>query len=452
MYTSVYTDAMDTTQTPETPTVPTTRFFVATSQIANARKAVAKASKKAEKLGLPAATLTVVGEPILHAQRWSGDGTSFETGLMIEVVEVEVTCPEFTIPGYRLVASIDLDTDGNIVGKFPAYHDVELPAEWNTIGDTCDHCGFIRNRKSLIAIEEIETGDYKLVGKTCLAEYVGHVDAFEAMKAAEAMSKLYLTEGFYGSGGECDLGTVSFVGVAISAIRAFGWTAGGGTRDDCTRFCFNRKGREALIEAGMQVPTAADYATAEAMIAWVATDTSDSDYIRNLRIAAARKSCNKRTFGLLASLPSAYARAREWELKKAAERKAAEQDGSPSNWIGSVKERLEVTATVESVREFDGDYGVRVLVKARTESGDVIVWWTNESAAFRPFDWTTVSAKERLDILGVADTDSTSRYISEGLVLSGKATVKKLDEFRGEKQTVVTRWSCDMAVPALVSA
>lgn len=97
---------------------------------------------------------------------------------------------------------------------------------------------------------------------------------------------------------------------------------------------------------------------------------------------------------------------------KMAEKAAA----SPGHW-GEVGVRAELTATVTRVVPLpDNGFGPSLLIKLRTEEGHELVTFTTAAWAWEA---------------------------SEGDVYTGKATVKKHDEFNGTAQTVITRAKFD---------
>lgn len=94
---------------------------------------------------------------------------------------------------------------------------------------------------------------------------------------------------------------------------------------------------------------------------------------------------------------------------KMAERAAA---AGPGHW-SEVGVRAEVTATVTLIRQLaDNGFGPSLLIKLRTEEGHELVTFTTAA-----WGWTA----------------------EVGDAYTGKATVKKHDEFNGTAQTVITR-------------
>ena len=121
-------------------------------------------------------------------------------------------------------------------------------------------------------------------------------------------------------------------------------------------------------------------------------------------------------FGFLTAVLPSYRRFVQRETEYA-ERKAVEAElGKASEWIGDPKDRLTLTATIESVKALDTVYGTSFLTKFLSEDTNHVVWFASNDPE-----------------------GSYKHFGSVGEEVTFKATVKKHDEFNGVKQTVVTR-------------
>lgn len=87
-------------------------------------------------------------------------------------------------------------------------------------------------------------------------------------------------------------------------------------------------------------------------------------------------------------------------------------DPDPSDYFGSVGQRIEVTITVEKVMTFDGYYGTSNMHLMRDTEGHLFVWTT------------------------------ASKRWEEGSVKTIKGTIKEHKLYRNAKQTVLTRCVC----------
>lgn len=91
---------------------------------------------------------------------------------------------------------------------------------------------------------------------------------------------------------------------------------------------------------------------------------------------------------------------------------AATQPKVDSEWIGEVGDKI-ANIKAQLIRKYtiDGKYGVTTLYGFQDENGNIINWWSSTFQDVELNDW----------------------------VLIIRATIKKLDEYKGVKQTVITR-------------
>lgn len=89
----------------------------------------------------------------------------------------------------------------------------------------------------------------------------------------------------------------------------------------------------------------------------------------------------------------------------------ASRPASTSEWFGAIGKRFkEVPVTLVGIYGFQGQYGYSQVVKFQTETGDVLTWFTSVNIPVE---------------------------VGENCFLTG--TVKKWDEYRGERTTIITR-------------
>jgi hypothetical protein len=153
-------------------------------------------------------------------------------------------------------------------------------------------------------------------------------------------------------------------------------------------------------------PESGDTEEARAALEWARTELAGRDpetlsgYEHNLMVATAYDSVPPENAGLVASLIVTYRRAQDRTRK-----------AKQSQHVGTPGKRQEFTGlTVTRVSSFDTRYGVSHRYNFVDGEGNVLTWLT----------------KKRLE---------------NGVTYQGKATVKKHDEWRGVKQTVITRCS-----------
>lgn len=405
--------AQNTTPTDETPEVPT--YALTDRVLPWFEGKMAALQAKAERLGVPAPTWTILDQETVELE--TGEVITYTT------VTVEGDAPKFD--GWTMAAVIDLDPqDGGDEHLVAVIGDRDTDPTWRTETDRCDHCGptTARGRRKLVVVEH-DSGERKVVGTTCLRDFLGHqspegIAGWAQMLASlrgEIEEALADDREYDGPREELRVSPTRFLGWTVRAISECGWMSKGRAGWDDTPtvevahdLMFPPK---ATPSYKLPAPlTEAELTEAEAALEW-ATTVGGSDYLDNVRVLAGKAGWRWKDLGLGASIVAAYQR----EQARLAEQKARREIGAASEFIGEPKQRLTVTGEVVMAREFDGFYGVKTLVKIVTDEGNIVTWWASSSAP-----------------------DMGDR-------VTGKATVKEHEEYRGERQTVITRFSWELA-------
>ena len=351
----------------------------------------------------------------------------------VDLVDVEVTASSPTLAGWEFLAAIEPLDGGNLIRQVPGakIEDGELN-QWREGPIACDHCNTTRRRSETFIVRAdgsdpaIQAGTYKQVGRSCIEAFLG------GKSAASIVAMLGWPDVVRGAAGDEDEGggyfgrapsvynPETFLGWVAGTIREDGWLSRGAARTE------DGSGRRATADHAMYLmpppwgredewrkerercaPTAVETERAVASLAWARALTPTSDYERNLVLVARQTTLKPEHAGILASAVSAYTRAlgREMERRQRETRNAA----SPSQHIGKIKDRLGFDLILERVIEIATDYGALNILSMRDASNNLFVWKTG-TAGGTPGD--------RLRLRG---------------------TVKKHTEFRGEKQTELTR-------------
>jgi hypothetical protein len=289
---------------------------------------------------------------------------------------------------------------------------VPVNPTWRTLS-RCDHCGHNRRRRYLWVLRHADDGE-RMIGSTCVADYLGIADAQALASWLDGLSSLLDdldSQGDYAvPASSRRVRTVVYVGWVVRSVDMRGFhttTAERSTRDDAWGLFSDRK----------QPPLTDDeFARAETLSAWAleqAEGNPGNDYLQNLAAAVRRDAVAPNTAGLLASLPGAFDRDRQRKAERAARPQTA------SGFLADVGAKVhEVTATVTGVEEVDGYmYGTtNDRFRLVTTDGHLVSW----------------------------DTSSTNVPAEGDRIVIERATVKKhLVTRRGHDLTIVTRakWS-----------
>lgn len=407
---------------------------------------IAKLAKRAEKLGVEPPTLTVVetvDEPEIQYPEVYVDympgalaPEPRPTGRVLRFYLVTVTGEAPKFAGWSLAAVIELDHEEgrpaeekapNIVHVLPG---VTAEPGWRTQGDWCDHCKVANRGRAKLVIVDHDEGDRRLVGTTCLKDFLGHQAPTTVAQWATYVEALdisdyesYDAEDRAWSTGETRYDTVAYLAWVQRATVQSGWVSRGEARFDGGLTATADAAVELLLLANGVIKPARnevrpapltddEIAFATAALAWAEEIEPTNDYLANVNAVALKVSLRASHLGIAASIIPAYSREIEREIR----RKLEAESLAGSVHFGKVKERLVLTGTVLSVRYIDSHYGTKALVKILTTDGNVAVWWASDA----------------------------SNAPQQGDEVTGKATVKEHGEFGGVAETTVLRYAFEV--------
>ena len=326
----------------------------------------------------------------------------------IWVVDVEIN-GSYKINDYEFVASLEyIDEKGkNLVKTISS--DVEVPAVYYTRCE-CDHCKVSRYRKYTVLLKNTETGKYVQVGKSCVKDYLGvdianyacylsiwesideYIDSinnesygFKA-RAYEVEDILCQTLEQIKRDGYISKQTANENWVDSTSSRV--WHA---INEDTDRY-----GKpyyplyEITDESREKAKTIKEYING--------LDEEESAYIHDLKLLLSCEYVEGDKFGLVVSAVGFYLREINKKIEKA--RKIASQ------YVGNVGDKITFTATPNCVYSDYTQFGSLYIYKFTVDNNEII-WKTS-----KPLDEKEVTIK---------------------------ATIKEHSDFRGIKQTVITR-------------
>jgi hypothetical protein len=392
-----------------------------------------KLARKAARYGNPDIQVRVACARRVEERREECSNAGRTVKVKVELADIEVSGASPRVGSHRVVARVDHDPAGNVVVAGP---DAVADLRFRSTAPDCEHCKVKRQRKDLFVVESLDTGEQVQVGRTCLVDYVGRATPEGLLQRFAFWAEVgaAMEDGSWGAKDGYREPTVSVVSLAITCVRLFGWLSKGEAlainnraRVDDTyvrstaqlvSLALGRKptpskyGETTEGELWLQIAAArteADHDRAEEIVAWARAEEPRGEYMYNLVTIMKRDMVTDgRHLGIAVSVVSAHARAVEAELRRTVERKAAEH----SSYVGAVGERLKaVPVTLASSRVVgSNEWGTTTLVKFQDASGNTLTWFSSTGCELQP---------------------------GEKALLTG--TVKKHDEYQGNKQTVLTR-------------
>lgn len=416
---------MSEVETPAGETVEQHRTFeVHENRLAEAKKLVAKASKKAERYGLAGYGLTVSElkeRPVYAFHPLHGPDKTRVLGYEgYYTVEVTGVMPRFE--GWSFVATIDHEEEVPISRPVPGV-EVDL-GDFRARAAECDYCGKRRQRSNVYVFQH-EDGRLQQVGSSCLVPFFGvKVSAMMqwlsdgSMAGMDELKESAGSEGYGGGPSRVSVAELMRVACAAEQISGFRSKASvqysndRATINDALVYLFPSQAK-ADAEWVRYLGGKADWAAAEekaaAVLAWAQQQDGSSEYAANLRALAGAESVKAfGNSGLLVSAIGGYNR----EQGLIAEREVA----AAAEWVGVEKGKVTVVGKVAMTRRMAG-WGYHssdreLVVVAGTVDGKParIKWWA-----------------------------SSVTGLDEGDAVTLTGTVKAHEEYQGKKETVVTR-------------
>lgn len=399
---------------------------------------ITKLAKKATKLNLTPPTLTIVGQEdvpiwtdinenmsdVCQRDKPSKNWKEIGFNRYFHVV-LEGEAP--TIPGWNLVAVIDHTTDseiGNLIRNVPG---MECPKKYRNSKPNCDHCNQTRRRHETFIIVD-KKGTYKQIGRNCLADFCRDPKVADNMaKYAEFLMEAIDfcnaseedTGGGFGSG-KVRVPLESVLQLSYRLIKGIGWTSRTAAKEDHTKLAtadhvqsimFDPKWKKGCKQEFIDVvstPLDDEETIITNALEWIMAKKEDidatQDYIYNLVIVCSLPVIELKMFGLACSLIATYLREQE-KLNKPT---------TISEHFGTLKKREVFILTCVGEATHDaGGYGPRTLFKFADKEGRQATWWTSPGVDMKV-----------------------------GTTYEIKATVKNHSEFKGIKQTDLSR--CDV--------
>ena len=390
-------------------------------------------NKQAKKLGLPDIILSVDGVDYSeHLMKSSKTGSIFWTRsdridptyqkMLGPVrnwfsVTIDGVTPKFE--GWTFVAILEpvpgADKTSNMIRKVPGVEQT-IPLSFRDRVGECDHCNTNRYRKETYIVFHDEQG-FKMVGSSCIKDFLGYNDPHGIAKYLELLQQCNTVcgntdEEFWGTSGCYTYEPLIVLAQTLGVIRQYGWKSKkqayedyGIATADKVLACLLPPNKQSLEEKKMMdktVPTTDDNVKAKKILDWLASLDSDSsnDYLYNLSLLGQARFVTLKQFGVLCSSVVAYDRAL-----------AAKENKTSSDFVGAIKDRIEITVTVNRIFIKEGDFGTTRIHHMTDDNGNYLVWFASNNG------------------------------LVEGETYKVKATIKDHSVYNGTKQTIVNRVS-----------
>jgi hypothetical protein len=392
----------------EETTVEVTEFtaFIFEGNIPKLTKDIEKLNKKAVKLGCDPIVLSSTGNTDFRPI--DGDPRN-KTKVLF--VEVKLIGKSPKLLGWSLIACVDHDP---AIGQtFRTVPNKEVPVQYLPDSSYCEHCHSDRRRLKTYIVKNIETGEYKRIGSTCVSSFLGgkHVESF--LFYASFVSTMGDLEKEYSYNG-CDRASYYYnldliLAITSKIIAKFGYVSHAKANESDGELTstasevywqFNTKNENPIR------PTDDELAATQPMIEWAkGQDITAGSYMYNVTKIATAGMTNDRNMGVTVSIPTAYARA-----------------------MDLISEKTQMRAS-----EYVGDVGARLNLE--------LLYTTSYVSAYQGFNGETIFFHKFVDRTGNHFTWKTATTINEVQTMwfTVRGTVASHKEYKGIKSTMLSR-------------
>lgn len=383
-------------------------YTILTSNVEKATKKISTIINKCKKQGVP--YTFEVGNPYEKIVESKDKRSHFSFNVTDITLDVQ-----FRYNGWNTLGMVQRKD-----GITQCYFDSEeLIREYKDTDFHCDHC-MKRVFRNSVTILEHEDGRRKVVGTSCvkeftdgldgnlIASYYSLTDTFEDFEQRILESQENEDMEFFGAHGVRVFSVNQVVSSASRVIAQYGFEPSCGMNATC-------KIIPDFYDEGKELEEEALFARA-----WIMEmreeEYTKSSYLFNLRQVIEAGYCTKRHFGLLASLIPAYHKAM---IQKAEE--ARNKPVSSSEYVGEVGEKVTLDLTYTNSYSYESAYGGGFFHLFTDSSGNVFKWSTTKGMRMG---------------FNISHEDDV---LDRGSVVRLTGTVKGHEEYRGVKQTMLTR-------------
>ena len=384
---------------------------------------IAKLNKRAAKLGAEPIQIIVV-------KKWEKKirEDNYPTLKVIPMTTIQVIGKAPKLNGWTLVSVAEPIETGTLIRKFPGV-DIDVPVEFRDVTpDRCDHCHTSRRRNETFIVHH-ENGEWKVVGRNCLADFTGSSNPEAIANYASALFDILLSikededplgrcggdKGYYSAPIRSFLRMVALVSGREGFVTATEAYESEGEKKATGKKVFNmffypnhdsahRVEKQKFYESITDEESEKADELVDAAMQWGKTEFVDaeesklSDYGHNMKLLLAADYVRIIDVGFVASVIKGY--------KRYLERKQSEL--TYKGYVGEIGQKITLPVTIKRVFEYNGQYGLLLITTMQDDEGNVITLFAKPEQRMEVGAYKVLTAK-----------------------------VKRHDEREGKKSTVV---------------
>lgn len=319
----------------------------------------------------------------------------------------------------------------------------------------CDHCHTSRDRKRWFFFED--EGQIKQVGSTCVLEYYG-MPLEEILSAFEAETRIfakkdtdsyalddemeYFKRSFFISNNLISIQDV--LGILSQATNGFSknWEKGNDGTSRIVKDIILSGNKEEIIESVQKNSKNVESQVEIIKKYWDIEKGFSNDFEFNVfsNLYTDSRFNTKVPSKNLGIVCWAFWKALNTEIRESLVR----EDKVDSEFLGEIKDHITITGIIKLVNSFSSSYGygqegITYLYQIETEKG--LAKWFSSKDLSEEFASKDLEKKGEFDYQELVEkmTAYNEKLKNEGMDVTLKGTIKNLETFKEQKQTVLTR-------------
>lgn len=336
------------------------------------------------------------------------------------LVEVEGTAK---VDNWECIAVMENHDAGNIIKRINTT--IDIPERFKHTENICEHCNSKRYRTNLYVIHNTETDEWKQVGGNCLALYTGGLNMEYVTAYLDGITELEENDGVVNYGENHYIPVKEALHYAIAVINKTGYFNSESAlptknlvsillsyRLDMAVEKINNELRQSKLEAYFsQKDFLFDEETkdvVEKIVEYYKNVDDDSEFVHNVKVMLSEGYIRPRNIGYICYLPCGYAKHIQREIER-----AKKIETEKSEYFGEIGKRYKDKEifSFERITAWETMYGITYVFKIVLTDGSILTWKTS--------NYPYLNDRESFDKVTF--------------------TVKDHKEYRGQKQTEITR-------------
>lgn len=355
------------------------------------------------------------------------------------LIEVEGTAK---IDSWECIAVLEIHDEGNIIRRINT--EIAIPEKFKTSKNICEHCNSKRYRKNLYVIHNTDTNEWKQVGGDCLKLYTGGLNLEYVVAWLDGIIELEENDGFIGDGIKHYYSVDEVLRVAVEVIDKLGYynrESNLPTKDLVTILMHETDMFAKLIDLNRKLRLAKlnieferkDFYREETMntvksiIEYYVSLEADTEFIHNIQIILNEGYVEAKNFGFLSYLPEGYNKYLKIEAMKAEREKARANE--KSEYFGEIGKRYKdkVIQSINHLTSWETQWGTTHIYRIVIEDGSILTWKSSTGLYLErneEFDKITFTVKAHTEYKGQKQTEITRCKVTKKLKKSKKAQKK----------------------------